>query len=91
MEIFLNGQWGTICDNSWSQQDAIVTCKQLGFLDAIKPVGGGYYGPGDGEILLSEMGCNGEELSLITCDNGMKSHRHNCSHDQDAGVVCLSK
>ena len=32
VEICNNNQWGTVCDDSWSPFDAVVTCRQLGFL-----------------------------------------------------------
>ena len=31
VEIFANGQWGTICDVGFDIQDADIICKQLGF------------------------------------------------------------
>ena len=91
VEIFLNDQWGTICDDGWSIQDAKVTCRQLGFSGSVMAVHGGYYGTGDGEIWLDEVRCTGQESSLLTCENHMIDGQHDCSHDQDAGVVCLSK
>ncbi len=45
-----------------------------------------FYGPGTGMILLDDVQCIGTEDSLQNCTLSL---RHNCVHNEDAGVRCI--
>ena len=32
LEICIDNEWGTVCDDAWESSDAMVACTQLGFL-----------------------------------------------------------
>ncbi|PIK45167.1 scavenger receptor cysteine-rich protein type 12 precursor [Apostichopus japonicus] len=87
VEIFLNGEWGTICDDFWDINDASVVCTQLGFSGAQASYGLAYFGEGSAPILLDDVNCVGNEKSLIDCNKN--DFGHNCGHSEDAGVACL--
>ena len=41
VEIFYNGQWGTICDDHWTQREADIICRELGFPGAMAALSNG--------------------------------------------------
>ena len=88
MEIYINGTWGTVCDDSWDLADANVVCRQLGFERALKATKSAAFGEGTGKIWMSYVGCTGSESSLRECMHRGWGNYFFCGHDEDAGVVC---
>lgn len=37
VEVCYSNQWGTICDDLWDKEDALVACKQLGLPHSSMP------------------------------------------------------
>ncbi|XP_041478680.1 uncharacterized protein LOC121426444 isoform X2 [Lytechinus variegatus] len=86
VEVYINGRWGTVCDDSWDDTDATVVCQSLG-LGPGTAYGYANFGQGSGDILLDDVLCTGNETNLLECAN-LGIGVHNCEHDEDAGVVC---
>lgn len=53
-------------------------------------VRGAYYGTGTGNILIDGLQCNGSETNIGYCDKRPLGV-NNCSHTEDAGLMCLGK
>ena len=87
VEVYYNGQWGTVCDDSWDIQDARVVCRQLGYPYAIAATIQAHFGQGSGPILLDDVHCTGSEWSLSDCHHAPWGVA-DCSHIEDAGVIC---
>ena len=88
VEIFYDGEWGTVCDDIWGLRDAHVVCREIGCPNgATQAVLRAGFGQGTGTIWLDNVQCTGTELYLSDCPhNGWNSH--NCVHGEDAGVRC---
>ena len=50
LEIFHHGQWGTVCNKSWTFEDSLVVCKELGYASTEQFYTAGLTNPGTGKI-----------------------------------------
>ena len=91
VEVLIQGQWGTVCDDFWNNNDAMVVCRQLGLpAEGAQALSFAHFGQGEGPITLDNVRCSGLEAYISDCpNNGL--FVHNCAHYEDAGVRCQGK
>uniref|UniRef100_A0AAQ5WYD3 Lysyl oxidase homolog n=1 Tax=Amphiprion ocellaris TaxID=80972 RepID=A0AAQ5WYD3_AMPOC len=90
VEVFYNGEWGTVCDDDFTIHAAQVVCRELGYLEAISWSPSSKYGKGEGPIWFDNLHCTGKEKTLALCpSNGIGVS--DCKHSEDVGVVCSDK
>ena len=64
VEILHDGQWGTVCDDSWDLDDANVVCQQLFGMNALESRCCASFGYGSDPIWMDDVHCIGTEDAL---------------------------
>ena len=83
VEIFHDGQWGTVCDANWTAADARVVCRQLNYKNALESSQTNTSQSSIQNVVwVSEVKCSGAERRLENCSsspwkNGAFCHRKN--------------
>ena len=90
VEVYYNGEWGTVCNNGWDSTDATVVCRQLGLGASGGTLSLRYYKieSGSGLIFLSNVMCSISDHTLASCSHLGVGITYGCDHDDDAGVIC---
>uniref|UniRef100_A0A8C1KS91 Soluble scavenger receptor cysteine-rich domain-containing protein SSC5D n=2 Tax=Cyprinidae TaxID=7953 RepID=A0A8C1KS91_CYPCA len=87
VEVYYNGEWGTVCDDYWGVANTAVVCRELGCDETSNTMRAVHFGPGSGKIWMDNVRCSGSESSIFDCSK-TKMGDHNCRHSEDVGVVC---
>ncbi|NXS73159.1 C163A protein, partial [Pandion haliaetus] len=85
VEVYINGTWGSVCQETWGMPDATVVCRQLGCGTALAAPSSARFGPTAGPLWPDAGGCAGTESSLWDCP---ALARHSCRRGGGAGAVC---
>ena len=88
VELLHDGKWGTVCNTSWTFQNALVVCKALDFPSAEQFYTAGTSNPGTGKIWLNHVACEGTEYTLESCSHDDWNNVAGCTHANDIGVIC---
>ena len=92
VEVYINGEWRTVCFLSWDPLDSKVVCRQLGYKGVKRTYSNirqHNFGEGTGWSWLSGLQCTGSEANLLQCPHdGVGA---GCPHSWDVGVVCTNE
>jgi deleted-in-malignant-brain-tumors protein 1 len=93
VEVCNNNAWGLVSDSGWGNEEALVVCKQLGYVN--QDVGGvmnSYYGKPNLPFFVTDIECTGSESNLRSCQINTQSLGPNVQVDamsfNAAGVTC---
>ncbi|XP_071504918.1 neurotrypsin-like [Diadema antillarum] len=89
LHIFYDLKWGTVCNDSWSYENALVVCRQLGYDGVVSTYE--YFGPGYGPIQLGGVVCTGDEDTLTDCSHSEWGVTSCTSHERDVAVECTEE
>ncbi|KAM6033011.1 scavenger receptor cysteine-rich domain-containing protein DMBT1-like isoform 1-T1 [Theristicus caerulescens] len=87
VEVLHRHEWGTVCGDSWDEEDATVVCQQLGCGMVVSAPDAAWFGQGCNAVWLDDVNCTGREDTLLNC-LARPWGTHSCDHGEDACVVC---
>jgi len=83
--MYINEQWGTVCNDHWDTSSTNVLCRQLGLGNTGTFTN--YFGPLNYPIHLDDVKCGGSEVNILACFH-LPLGDHNCGYSENIGVTC---
>ncbi|CAG2230933.1 DMBT1 [Mytilus edulis] len=88
VEVYHQGQWGTMCNDGFTVNDARVICRMIGFeTKNVTITPSSYFGTSTLKIMMDDIRCTGQETHIAAC-NFSGWGQHNCQHSKDVGISC---
>ncbi|XP_033747656.1 deleted in malignant brain tumors 1 protein-like [Pecten maximus] len=92
VEIYHDGQWGTICDDNFHVNEARAVCEALGYVNGA-PFKKNHFGTGTEPIFVDDLNCSQSDSGIHSLQLGHTLcffkgwNVSDCDHG-DAGVLC---
>jgi len=89
LEVYVQGEWVTVCSNGWTELNTGIACKQLGFLAGLSmsTMNQTHY---HRRIGIANIQCTGYETNLLRCPHDPFFRiDSSCDHQRDVFLRCL--
>ncbi|VBB30847.1 unnamed protein product [Acanthocheilonema viteae] len=93
LEVYVNNQWGTICNRSWTKDLALLACNQLGLIMDPEYFENWQIFPSPGElpIVMDNIRCEENEYDITNCRHDGINHNiiASCPSTDVVGLRCV--
>jgi len=88
LEVYWEGEWGTVCDDNFGNKEASMACKAMGFADGVAQFNPTTEaGRSTQGIFMDEVNCSSTETHFWECSFHFATTT-DCGHNEDVGVNC---
>ncbi|VDM08815.1 unnamed protein product [Wuchereria bancrofti] len=93
LEVYVNNQWGTICNRSWTKELGLLACNQLGLIMDPEYFENWQIFPSPGElpIVMDNIRCEENEYDITNCRHDGVDHNiaASCLPTNVVGLRCM--
>ena len=92
VQVCMNNAWGSVCNNRFGTNDAVVVCRQLGFptTGAVAFRDTSPFEIPPGPVFLDQLHCRGTETNVMECSQNVHGLSE-CDSSEIAGVQCIGE